>query len=80
MELKVGQQFEVVEVLTDGTYAPNPFKIGGHTVCFDTKDVLVNGRYSGYKGIFNGRHMCCTLYMLSEEIKPVGRLTVKEVK
>lgn len=80
MELKTGQSFEVVEVLTDGTYSPNPFKIGGYTICFNSTDVLVNGRYSGYRGIFREKHGCCTLYMLPEEIKPVGRLTVTKIK
>ena len=80
MELKAGKQFEVVEVLTDGTYDPNPFKIGGHTVCFDSTDVLVNGRYSGYRSIFREKHGCCTLYMFSDEVKPVGRLIVTKVK
>ena len=81
MKLKVGQQFEVVEVLTDGMYHVNPFNIGGHTLAFNgNKDILVNGASSGDRSLYTEKHGCCTLYMYLGEVKPVGRLTVKEVK
>lgn len=80
MELKVGQQVEVVEVLTDGMYHVNPFKIGGHTICFNSTDVLVNGRGSGVRDVFKEKHGCCTLYMTPNGVKPVGRLTVTKIK
>lgn len=34
MKLKIGQQFEVVEVLTNGGYIVDVFKVGGHTLHF----------------------------------------------
>lgn len=80
-KLKIGQQFEVVEVLTDGGYRVNPFNIGGHTLAFNgNKDILVNGAFSGDRSLYKEKHGCCTLYMHDDEVKPVGRLTVTKVK
>ena len=77
MKLKTGQQFEVVEVLTDGRYI-DAFKVGGwiiahNTIYEDLLEVLPN-KYEP---------VTCqdTLAMkVGTEVKPVGRLTVTKVK
>lgn len=84
MELKIGQQFEVVEVLTDGEYRDGVVKAGGYTIVLDQDKernghILSNGTRSS---IFSKSKLygCVTAYMYGEEVKPVGRLTVTKVK
>lgn len=73
--LKVGDTFDVVEVLTDGDYSEEHFKIGGWTIgCVYSNniyDCLNNGSF-----IQGG---LLSMY-LNTEIKPVGRLVVTKVK
>lgn len=71
--LKVGDTFEVVEVLTDGGY-DKAFKIGGHTIGCKS--------FTGVDCIANGECFPMLLYMSyrMKHIKPVGRLVVKKVK
>lgn len=71
--LKVGDTFEVVEVLTDGGYG-NVFKVGGHTI-----------GHKDERGVYclsNSEDFSIPLYMsyILKQIKPVGRLVVKKVK
>ena len=74
MELKVGQQFEVVEVLTDGGYE-NAFKVGGCTI----SEPKQNGWYDTLTNFDSETNY--TLNMkVEEEVKPVGRLTVTKIK
>lgn len=85
MKLKIGQQFEVVEVLTEGDYLDTGVvKAGGRTIALDQDKerdghVLANGSRSS---IFSKSRLygCVTAYMYGEEVKPVGRLTVTKVK
>lgn len=74
MKLKVGQQFEVVEVLTDGGYI-NVFRTGGWTI--GKRNIISIRCLSNGSNDYMGRE-----YLLwnHSEAKPVGRLTVKEVK
>ena len=78
MKLKIGQQFEVVEVLTDGGYPSGVFKIGGWT--------MTNGEMfsSIAKCVPNGENANRSRNILSmsviKEIKPVGRLIVTKIK
>ena len=76
MKLKVGQQFEVVEVLTDGGYPSGAFNIGGHTLHFKEYSngdgqTLCNGPY---------RFIIPFAHMFASELKRVGRLTVTKIK
>lgn len=82
--LKVGQQFEVVEVLTDGDYLSGIFKVCGWTLHFK------EFREGGGKTLCNGpnytigsisiKYGCHCRHMYRREVKPVGRLTVTKVK
>ena len=74
MELKVGQQFEVVEVLTDGDYI-GLFKVGGYTIHTLTHtdgfgNTLTNGPI---------RHIEPCVPMYARELRRVGRLTVTAI-
>lgn len=83
MELKIGQQFEVVEVLTCGGYT-DTFKVCGWTLHFKE---YING---GGKTLCNGGHYtmgkmrikygCHCRHMFGYQVKPVGRLTVTKIK
>lgn len=79
-KLKVGQTFEVVEVLTDGGYSDNVLKIGGFTIDFGYESILANGvnfyRFSKDGANFNQRWAS----MYKNEIKPIGKLTITKVK
>lgn len=84
MKLKIGQQFEVVEVLRNGGYIVDVFKVGGHTLHFKEFEhgsgkTLCNGSYNE-KGRIRIKYGSLCRHMHSYEVKPVGRLTVKEVK
>ena len=84
-QLKVGQQFEVVEVLMNGGYPPGAFKIGGHTLHFKEHSnnsgfTLINKFKSRTGKLFMEEYGCSVAFMDGREVKPVGRLTVKEVK
>lgn len=78
MELKIGQQFEVVEVLTEGGYPFWVFKIGGWTVgyCEEFSNTV--------ECVPNGENVTKSPNLLNmfviKEVKPVGRLTVNKVK
>lgn len=84
MELKTGQQFEVVEVLTDGGYTDGLFKVGGHTLGLPVDGlgsfhILVNGvdtEFLDPDPTFGGK----IGYMYVSEVKPVGRLIVTKIK
>ena len=83
MKLKVGQQFEVVEVLTDGGYFV-AFKVCGWTLHFKEyregcgKTLCIGEHYD--RGSISIKYGCYCRHMYKYEVKPVGRLTVKEVK
>ena len=82
--LKVGQQFEVVDVLTDGSYLGDVFKVGGYTLHFKEYEsgagrTLCNGPYNEI-GNFNTKYGCLCELMRNHEVKPVGRLTVTKIK
>ncbi|QQT43316.1 Uncharacterised protein [Sphingobacterium multivorum] len=73
-KIKVGQTFEVVEVLTDGGYFDS-FKIGGFTI----------GETFGFgiSCLCNTENFTKTYRYMStidEEIKPIGKLTITKVK
>ena len=77
MELKVGQQFEVVEVLTDGGYFV-AFKVGGWAVAHNTIDEnLLKVLPNKYEPV-----TCQDMLtmIVGTEVKPVGRLTVTKIK
>lgn len=73
--LKVGQSFEVVEVLMDGGYF-NVFKVTGFTIGIILGrgiDCLPNGNtpYS-----YEFKYMS----LLDKDIKPIGKLTITKLK
>lgn len=74
--LKVGQSFEVVEVLSDGGYSDESLlKINGVTVAYENSigfQILVNGH-----NIHNYKHY---LHMYKHEVKPIGKLTITKLK
>lgn len=84
MKLKIGQQFEVVEVLTDGGYSFGLFK-RGMTIATGSAGsrllyTLCNGPRFYDKRIMPGEK-CHNAPMINhKEVKPVGRLTVTKVK
>ena len=73
MELKVGQQFEVVEVLTSGSYI-NVFKTGGWTI--GERGIMTTRCLSNGSNDYKGRGY--TMWSHSE-VKSVGRLTVTAI-
>ena len=73
-KLKVGQQFEVVEVLTDGGYR-NAFKVGKWTVAEVESDTLLNTLTN-----FDSETSYPLSMKVGKEVKPVGRLTVTKIK
>lgn len=76
-KLKVGQTFEVVEVLTEGGYL-NLYKVGGHSIITHDRHVITNGihPYAIQRNEYN-QH---TAYMTKSEVKPIGILIVTKVK
>jgi len=85
MKLKVGQQFEVVEVLTDGNYPPGVLNIGGHTLHFkeysDNSGFTLINKFRPTTGVlFMEKYGCSVAFMKGREVKPVGRLTVTKIK
>lgn len=74
MKLKVGQQFEVVEVLMDGGYI-DVFKTGGWTI--GKRNIISIRCLSNVSNNYIGRE-----YPLwnHSEVKPLGRLTVTKIK
>lgn len=76
-KLKVGQTFEVVEVLTDGGYS-NLYKVGGHSIITHDRQVITNG-INPY-AIQRNEYKQHTAYMYESEVKPIGRLIVTKVK
>lgn len=83
-KLKVGQQFEVVEVLSNWGYI-DALNIGGHTLHFkeyadNSGFTLINKFKSRTGKLFKEEYGCSVAFMVGREVKPVGRLTVKEVK
>ena len=75
--LKVGQQFEVVEVLTGGYYSYGLFKTGGHTIMSEGNFVLTNGK--NYRDIYRGQ-FGYSAHMYDTKVKKVGRLTLTKIK
>lgn len=78
-KLKVGDSFEVVEVL-DHKFIGDVFKTGGHTIEFECGHQLLNGneRYGILK-----KKSCfgqCALYLSRACRKPIGKLTITKVK
>ena len=79
MKLKVGQQFEVVEVLTDGMFTDETLlKIGGWTMGYSIEFTNI------FECIPNGKNIhqfpdLLSMY-ITKEVKPVGRLTVTKIK
>lgn len=85
MKLKVGHQFEVVEVLTDGNYLYEVFNIGGHTLHFKEHSdnsgfTLINKSRRLTGALFMEKYGCSVVFMNGSEVKPVGRLTVTKIK
>ncbi len=80
--LKVGQSFEVVEVLTD-KWSGNPFKVGGHTIRSlgnVWNHTLANGMEwvcANEKIDLNFNH---GLWMPDSEVRPIGKLTITKLK
>lgn len=77
-ELKVGDSFEVVEVL-DHNYSDNQFKVGGHTISLSICHQIANGQIDN-DGWFEEYLGQKTLCLLSEHTKPIGKLTITKVK
>lgn len=75
-KLKIGQQFEVVEVLTDGGYLYS-FKCGGWSVGYRNDKPMLKVLPNSIDSVMEGYHLSMAV---GKEVKPVGRLTVKEVK
>lgn len=78
-QLKVGQQFEVVEVLTDGVFTDKTlFKIGGWTLGYlkdfsNIVECVPNGKnINQFPGLLN-------MFVITE-VNRVGRLTVTKIK
>ena len=77
-KLKIGQQFEVVEVLTDGMYLDKTFfKFGGWAVGYREEfsnlvKCVPNGKnVNQFPNLLN--------MFIDVEVKPVGRLTVTAI-
>ena len=75
--LKVGQQFEVVEVLTGGYYSYGLFKTGGHTIMSDKNIVLTNGETPRF---IERSQFGYSAHMYDTKVKKVGRLTLTKIK
>lgn len=74
-KIKVGQTFDVVEVL-DTKYENDYFKIGGHTISLGRNDqYFCNGPIGG---IANDGFT--TLALADHWIKKIGKLTITKVK
>lgn len=73
--LKVGDSFEVVEVLDPNEYSidKNVFKKGGHSLR-DGHTVLINGN----SGLFKGKDKY--LYLNETRRKLIGKLTITKLK
>lgn len=85
MKIKIGQQFEVVEVLSNWGYTSRVFNIGGHTLHFkeyadNSGFTLINKFKSRTGKLFKKEYGCSVAFMDGREVKPVGRLTVTKVK
>lgn len=74
-KLKVGDSFEVVEVIDANEYSTekNIFKKGGHSLR-DGHTVLINGN----SGLFKGKDQY--LYLDIRRRKQIGKLTITKVK
>lgn len=84
-KLKIGQQFEVVEVLTGGGYPSMALNIGGHTLHFkeyaDNSGFTLINKFKPTTGaLFMEKYGCSVAFMNGIDVKPVGRLTVTKVK
>lgn len=77
MGLKVGQSCEVVEILDEGGFGDDPFKVRGFTV--GEKEVYgVNCLTNGSLLFSNSKYLYMSL--LEKEIKVWGKLTITKVK
>lgn len=77
-KLKVGDSFEVVEVLkgVNDCYNVEVFKIGGHTIYTGHNSQCICN--NGYVGITYEGYS--TLAILDSYRKPIGKLTITKVK
>lgn len=75
-KIKVGQSFEVVEILGQSYKKSKPFKVGGHTLSLGrNSQYFCNGVSAGIdQGGFT------TLALDSSKVKRVGKLTITKVK
>lgn len=76
-KLKVGQTFEVVEVLDGGRYI-EAFVNGLQTIKIDDNFVTTHSHYREYPD--NVSNSFYHLYLCDKEIKPIGKLTITKVK
>lgn len=74
-ELKVGQSFDVVEVICDKEYEADTslFKKNGHTLC-NGSICLINGN----SGLFEGKDQY--LYLNKTRRKLIAKLTITKLK
>lgn len=84
-ELKVGQQFEVVEVLYSTFTDKTLFKIGGFTVGKSHSERLIKCMGNGSKSTDSdmGKVFMSTCYLSmykNSEVKPIGKLTITKLK
>lgn len=77
-KLKIGQSFEVVEVLKHGFTDTSLFKIGGFTIGISTYD------FNCVNCVINGENYSNNRTLMwmekGEEIKPIGKLTITKLK
>lgn len=76
-KLKVGQTFEVVEVL-DGSKYMEAFVKGLQTIKIGYNYVTTDKHYRKYPD--NVSNSFYHLYLCDKEIKPIGKLTITKVK
>lgn len=79
-KLKVGDSFEVVEVLSS-PYFKKTLKVGGQTLKLSKiNDVLVNGIDCNHVGVNEELLYQRTLCLAYKDTKPIGKLTITKVK
>ncbi|MEI2271859.1 hypothetical protein OHD16_06860 [Sphingobacterium sp. ML3W] len=75
-KIKVGQSFDVVEILHSRPKNENNFKIGGHTLSLGRNNQYFCNGISG--GIEHGGFT--TLALNDQQVKKIGKLTITKVK
>lgn len=81
--LKVGDTFEVLEVLNLGGFTRDDIKQGGWAIGLRSYYVGRTGKLRGYDMVANGSSPTLRSFYMSftqQEVKPVGRLVVTKVK